>query len=112
MTKAPKIQDIYDEYVKAQNEANREERYQGKEEYYHASGAGSCSRKLYFESVAVAKPTNSPKPDSLRKMRLGTIFHNEMEDCFTTQVLVLVLVLVLTVLVLKYTKKKRYYLVA
>ena len=84
MTNAPKIQDIYDEYVKAQNEANRKDRYKGKEEYYHASGAGSCSRKLYFESVAIAKPTNSPKPDSLRKMRLGTIFHNEMEDCFTT----------------------------
>ena len=84
MTRAPKIQPIYDEYVKAQNEANREERYKGKEEYYHASGAGSCSRKLYFESVVVAEPTNSPSSDSYRKMRLGTIFHNEMEDCFTT----------------------------
>ena len=77
-----KIQTLYDNYIKIKNDKNREDRYEGKEEYYHASSAFSCRRKLYFQSVLVAEPTNLPNDTSSRKMRLGTIFHDEMEKCF------------------------------
>ena len=45
------FEEIYHEYLVYQNELNRKERYEGNEGWYHASGAGLCSRKLYFESV-------------------------------------------------------------
>ena len=44
------FEDIYHEYLVHQNELNKKERYDGNEDWYHASGAGLCSRKLYFES--------------------------------------------------------------
>ena len=52
------VVDVYNNYIKYQNDKNREERYKGKEHWYHASGAGSCSRKLYFESVERTEPSN------------------------------------------------------
>ena len=45
------IEGIYKDYLNRKEEENRELRYKGNESWYHASGAGSCSRKLYFESV-------------------------------------------------------------
>ena len=42
------IEAIYEQYIDEKQEENRLNRYEGKEEWYHASGAGSCSRKLYF----------------------------------------------------------------
>ena len=51
------IEGIYNSYLDELQEKNRKERYEGKESWYHASGAGSCSRKLYFESVEQIKPT-------------------------------------------------------
>ena len=71
---------IYHEYLLHKNEQNRKERYEGKEGWYHASGAGLCSRKLYFESVEKAVPTNPPSERSLRVMRLGTILHDEFQN--------------------------------
>ena len=82
MSNAPNIQKLYDHYIELANDKNRKDRYKGKEEYYHASSAFSCRRKLYFETVLVSDNTNPPKSISLRKMRLGTIFHSEMEKCF------------------------------
>ena len=117
---APNIQDLYDFYIKVKNTQNTEERYKGKEKYYHASGANSCRRKLYFETVLVADKTNEPKNTDYRKMRLGTVFHSEMEDCFNylnsqpsydiLSKLVLVLILVYLVVyleALRFTKKMK-----
>ena len=42
------IEGIYKDYTDSKQEENRKERYEGNEHWYHASGAGSCSRKLYF----------------------------------------------------------------
>ena len=84
MTNSVNIQAIYDSYIAEQNKLNRDNRYKGKEEYYHASSAGGCLRKLYFESILVSESTNDPSKESYRKMRLGTVFHSEMEDCFST----------------------------
>ena len=80
--KAPEIQDLYDDFVKQTNDTNFEERYKGKEHYYHASSAGSCRRKTFFQSVACVEPTNPIDKGNLRKLLLGTVFHSEMEDCF------------------------------
>ena len=73
----------YDEYIQKENNKNRQERYDGKEHWYHASGAGSCSRKLYYESVMKAEPTNPINPDALRLMRLGTIVHDDIQRSLT-----------------------------
>lgn len=79
---SPDIKLIYDKYIAEENRLNNEERYAGNEKFYHASSAGGCSRKLYYETVTTEEPTNLPSPESFRKMRLGTVFHNEMENCF------------------------------
>jgi CRISPR/Cas system-associated exonuclease Cas4 (RecB family) len=74
------FEDIYNNYLLHLNEENRKDRYEGKESWYHASGAGFCSRKLYFESVERAEPTNPPNKRSMRVMGLGTVIHNEIQS--------------------------------
>jgi CRISPR/Cas system-associated exonuclease Cas4 (RecB family) len=76
------IKEIYNDYALYKREQNRVERYEGNEEWYHASGAGSCSRKLYFESVMQVKPTNQIERKSHRILRLGTILHDDFEKAF------------------------------
>ena len=71
---------IYHSYLLHLNELNVRERYEGRESWYHASGAGFCSRKLYFESVEKVKPTNLPNKQSMRVMGLGTSIHNDIES--------------------------------
>ena len=69
------------------NKLNVEERYENNEGWYHASGAGLCSRKLYYESVEKLKmPPKSFKEfgskgrAGMRKMGLGTIIHENIQD--------------------------------
>ena len=76
------IEGIYNSYLEKENETNREKRYKGKESWYHASGAGSCSRQLYYESVLRAEPTNDLKNRNRRVLRLGTIVHNDFDKAF------------------------------
>ena len=71
------IKEIYNDYALFKREQNRVNRYEGNESWYHGSGAGSCSRKLYFESVDKAKPTNEIERKSHRILRLGTILHDD-----------------------------------
>ena len=49
------FEDIYHDYLMYKNKLNVEERYENNEGWYHASGAGLCSRKLYYESVEKLK---------------------------------------------------------
>ena len=77
------IAKIYSQYMDAKQEENRKERYEGMEDYYHASGAGFCSRKLYYQSIEKAKETNKPNAKSSRIMRLGTIVHNDFEEALS-----------------------------
>ena len=74
------FEEIYHEYLIHKNEENRKNRYMGKEDWYHASGAGLCSRKLYYESVDKVEPTNPPNKKSMRIMGLGTIVHEEIQN--------------------------------
>ena len=53
------IEAIYNNYLDNKQEENYISRYKDREHFYHASGAGSCSRKLYFESVIQAEATEA-----------------------------------------------------
>jgi CRISPR/Cas system-associated exonuclease Cas4 (RecB family) len=75
------IETLYNDYITAKNEENYQNRYKGKERYYHASGGGSCSRKLYYESVEQIETTNPNDERSSRLLRLGTIVHEDLELC-------------------------------
>ena len=80
MNKQHKIGQIYAQYIRAENKKITQKRYVGKEHFYHASGAGTCSRKLYFQTVEKVEPTNLPNTTADRVMRLGTVLHSEIEN--------------------------------
>ena len=69
------IEGIYKGFLDDKQEENRIARYEGNESWYHASGAGSCSRKLYFESVEKIEKTNIIDTRTSRLLRLGTVVH-------------------------------------
>ena len=73
------IEKLYNDYIATKNEENYKNRYEGREQYYHASGAGSCSRKLYYESIEQASTTNPSNERSNRILRLGTIVHEDLQ---------------------------------
>jgi len=77
------IEAIYEQYIDEKQEENRLNRYEGKEEWYHASGAGSCSRKLYFESVEQIKATNPIDSRTKRLLKLGNIVHDDIQSSLT-----------------------------
>ena len=77
------IEGIYREYLDSKQEENRKERYEGNEHWYHASGSGSCSRKLYFESVEQIKPTNAFDTKTKRLLRLGSVIHEDIQSSLT-----------------------------
>ena len=73
------IEGLYEGYIARKNEENYKERYEGREKYYHGSGAGSCSRKLYFESIDQVEATNFTDERVNRLLRLGTIVHDDIQ---------------------------------
>ena len=77
------IEGIYEDYIDKKQEQNRLDRYKDNEGWYHASGAGSCSRKLYFESVEQVEPTNPIDKRTKRLLRLGNVVHNDIQDSLT-----------------------------
>ena len=77
------IEGIYKDYIDVKQEENRLNRYEGNEHWYHASGAGSCSRKLYFESVEKVEPTNPIDSKTKRLLRLGNVVHEDIQDSLT-----------------------------
>ena len=77
------IEGLYNNYLDKKQEQNRKERYEGNEHWYHASGAGSCSRKLYFESVEMIKPTNEVDERTKRLLRLGNVVHEDIQNSLT-----------------------------
>ena len=77
------IEGIYNDYLDEKQEENRLKRYKGNESWYHASGAGGCSRKLYFESVERAEPSNPIDEKTKRLLRLGNVVHDDFEKALT-----------------------------
>ena len=84
MKKCPvNIEKLYNDYIAIKNEENYKERYEGREKYYHGSGAGSCSRKLYIESIEQARTSNPTNEASNRILRLGTIIHEDLQNALS-----------------------------
>ena len=78
---------IYHDYLLHKNSLNTEERDEGTEGWYHASGAGLCSRKLYYQSIEKIpvqpksfKALEAKKRSGIRKMGLGTIIHDNIQN--------------------------------
>ena len=78
------IEGIYRDYLLDANEINRKNRYEGKESYYSGSGSGFCSRQHYYKCIAQEKKSNEPNSKSMRIMRLGTIWHDDMEKALVS----------------------------
>lgn len=77
------IAEIYNFFIDKENKENVAKRYSNENsKYYHASQAGMCVRKHWY-SVNGTPITNPPNKQSLRKMRLGTVVHNDFENAFS-----------------------------
>ena len=47
---------------------------------YRASSSGMCNRKIYFEAIEKAEPSDVPNERSQRIMRLGTVVHEDLQS--------------------------------
>jgi|19_taG_2_1085344.scaffolds.fasta_scaffold06911_4 CRISPR/Cas system-associated exonuclease Cas4 (RecB family) len=80
MKNLPNIPQLYTAYIHVKEEINRLERYEGNEKWFHGSGSGLCHRKHYFQTTKVE--VSNPRSDNThRVLRLGSLFHEEIEDC-------------------------------
>ena len=73
------LEGIYRDYLLTENETNRKIRYEGKEGYYSGSGSGFCSRQHYYKCIAQEDKSNETSMQGSRIMRLGTVWHDDME---------------------------------
>ena len=68
------ISKIYSDYILSKRRKTKK-----KDNLYRVSSAGMCSRKIYYESIEKAEPTNIANEKSQRIMRLGTIVHDDIQ---------------------------------
>ena len=68
------IEKIYNDYILSSRGNRKKE-----DKLYRASSSGMCSRKIYYESIEKAEPTNLANEKSQRIMRLGTIVHDDIQ---------------------------------
>ena len=80
------LEEYYLNYINSKNDENYQNRYVGKEDYYHASGAGFCSRKLYYQSIEKAIPTNETPSVGKFRMRFGSIFHDDFQNALVNNI--------------------------
>ena len=76
------IKEVYDKYIADKNEANRQKRYVGKEQWFHASSSGMCMRKHYFQHIAKVKPKPVDE-DTMRLFRIGDMVHEDIQNALT-----------------------------
>ena len=80
MKNLPNIKQLYSAYINVKEDENRKERYVGNEKWFHGSGSGLCHRKHYFQTSKTE--ISNPKDNKThRLLRLGSLFHQEIEDC-------------------------------
>ena len=72
------IQKVYEDWLRKGNDLHRKKRNQGKEEWFHASSAGMCMRKHYFQHVADVEPTEIDD-NTMRLFRLGDLVHGDIQ---------------------------------
>ena len=80
------LEEYYLNYIDSKNDEIYKNRYVGNESYYHASAAGFCSRKMYYESIEKAEPTNPIEPLSKIRMRFGSIFHEDFQQALVNNI--------------------------
>ena len=73
--------ELIETYNKMIDDERREyrERNPKTDSKYRASSGGMCARKIYFEAIEKAEPTNQADDRSVRIMRLGTIVHDDIQ---------------------------------
>ena len=74
-----KLDETYDKMIENSRKEYREKNPKT-DSKYRASSSGMCSRKIYFESIEKAEPTNPVDSRSARIMRLGEIVHKDIQD--------------------------------
>jgi len=72
------VVDLYDNYILGLRDKHFHKRYMGKEDWYHASGAGMCMRKHYFQSVAKVEGSDKDS-NTMRLFRLGDLVHEDIQ---------------------------------
>ena len=72
------VADLYDNYILDLRDKHFGKRYEGKESWYHASGAGLCMRKHYFQSVEKLEPTEKDS-GTMRIFRIGDLVHEDIQ---------------------------------
>ena len=76
------VKEIYDDFIKEENEKKIKGRYLGNESWYHSSASGMCLRKHYFSSSLESKETLR-SADTYRLFRLGEIVHTDIQNAVT-----------------------------
>ena len=76
------VKEIYDDFIKEENEKKIKGRYLGNESWYHSSASGMCLRKHYFSSSLESKETPR-SADTYRLFRLGEIVHTDIQNAVT-----------------------------
>ena len=73
--------ELIETYNKMIDDERREyrERNPKTDSKYRSSSSGMCARKIYFEAIEKAEPTNQADDRSVRIMRLGTIVHDDIQ---------------------------------
>ena len=71
--------EIYDEYILDKRDENYEKRYEGNDNWLHASGAGMCVRKHYYAYVEKL-PAPDKDANTMRLFRLGDLVHTDMQS--------------------------------
>ena len=76
------VKEIYDDFIREENEKKIKGRYLGNESWYHSSASGMCLRKHYFSSSLESKETLR-SADTYRLFRLGEIVHTDIQNAVT-----------------------------
>ena len=71
------ITDVYEEYLRKENDKNAVERYIGKGGWFSASNAGGCYRKQAYKTIK--EETDIPDQKSLFRMRIGSLIHDDIQ---------------------------------
>lgn len=74
---------IYNEYLESLNAKKIEDRYKGKEKWFHSSDAGGCYKKLQYS----IKGTEYSKLDDrvVRNLHTGDLLHESIQDAVLNQ---------------------------
>ena len=80
-TNALNIIEAYRDFIARKDKDNYKARYEGNEQFFHASSAGRCMRKHYYSSTNTPQ-TNFPSAQSMRTLRLGSVMHEELQQIF------------------------------